>query len=681
MLKSMVGIGLAAVVGSAGFLDWSSVSNIWKAPREVAVRERLVAQWQAMDLMERSVARHPSPADWSAGAFVGNAALNSALDAIGGSRLEYVPKDKLLSGTELVLEGIRVRPELGRMEADLDISARKGGLVLRLKSAALISFLGTGRANDDAVQALFRIEPVLVQPSAEFGIFHFGLRDFWARLVPDLAVAFLNPDAFVVRLPLADTMRVTLKVRQEATEPVGGNAKIGYLATLPESTIVRRVSYSTPVVSPGGFWIFGMLSDSGQEALKISDPPDRDPAVLKRAIEAIEGSLKSKLAEYSKVPSAALAVRVNKAVFVALGNDIGALPADKRRVDVRSTRSEGRLAETNWHNDLLGDGGAFAELNGNDALKGAIQFGKPSVAWSKGRLALTLSATVASEASVHVHLDPLIGGGAGTVIGINGNGAADITGTAFPQLLNKDGLRAVLLQPDLQCKLVEAVVQSDGRLKVDFGWTKVPSIGAKLQVPVGREAMAPTPLFDGRPQFVEMPLVEPRADEVAQKPWRFVPAHRALKVALIPVAADGDENGVVFSAELAISPIQADSPEAVEQARRAVAAEASAYAARVGDAAAAMKPAKDCALGPGFAVLLGGIEFGPNNEIVKFARNAWNDLTKGPGPNNELRKAVEEAQQAVDHAAKEAEKSANKLREKPVDAVRDLGTQILNGFR
>lgn len=681
MLKSMVGIGLAAVIGTAGFLDWASISNIWKAPRDVAVRERLVAQWQAMDLMDRSVAQRPSPADWSAGAFIGNAALNSALDALEGARLEYVPKDKLLSGTTLVLDSIDVRPELGRMEADLAISARKGDLVLKLKATALISFRGTERANDDAVQALFRIEPVLVQPSVEFGIFHFGLRDFWARLVPDLAVAFLNPDAFVVRLPLADTMRVTLKVKQEATEPLGGSAKISYLATLPESTIVRRVSYSTPIVSPGGLWLFGILSDAGQEALKVSDPPTRDPAVLKTAIEALEGSLKSKLAEYSKVPSAALAVRVNKAVFVALGNDIAALPADKRRVDVRSTRSEGRLTETNWHNDLLGDGGAFAELNGGDGLKGSIQFGKPSVGWSNGRLALTLPATLASEASVHVHFDPLIGGGVGTVIGMNGNGSADITGTALPLLMNKDGLRAVLLQPDLQCKLVEAVVESDGRLKIDLGWTKVPSIGAKFQVPIGREAMTPTPLFDGRPQFVEIPAVEPRADEVAEKPWRFVPAHRALKIALNPIAADGDDNGIVFAAEVAIAPIQADTADAVERARSAVAVEASSYAARVAEAASSMRPAKACSLNPGFAVLLGGIEFGPNNEIVKFARNAWHDLTQGPGPNNELRKLVEGAGDAADHAAKEAEKSVNKVITNPGGAVQDFGHQLFNGFR
>lgn len=32
---------------------------------------------------------------------------------------------------------------------------------------------------------------------------------------------------------------------------------------------------------------------------------------------------------------------------------------------------------------------------------------------------------------------------------------------------------------------------------------------------------------------------------------------------------------------------------------------------------------------------------GDNNDIVKAMRTAWNDITKGPGPNNDIRKALE----------------------------------------
>lgn len=32
---------------------------------------------------------------------------------------------------------------------------------------------------------------------------------------------------------------------------------------------------------------------------------------------------------------------------------------------------------------------------------------------------------------------------------------------------------------------------------------------------------------------------------------------------------------------------------------------------------------------------------GENNDIVKALQNAWNDITTGPGPNNDIRKALE----------------------------------------
>ena len=32
---------------------------------------------------------------------------------------------------------------------------------------------------------------------------------------------------------------------------------------------------------------------------------------------------------------------------------------------------------------------------------------------------------------------------------------------------------------------------------------------------------------------------------------------------------------------------------------------------------------------------------GDNNDIVKHLRNAWNDITKGMGPNNDIRRAFE----------------------------------------
>ncbi len=55
-------------------------------------------------------------------------------------------------------------------------------------------------------------------------------------------------------------------------------------------------------------------------------------------------------------------------------------------------------------------------------------------------------------------------------------------------------------------------------------------------------------------------------------------------------------------------------------------------------------------------MLLGPLEFGPNNEIIKFVRNAWNDIIKGPGLNNELVKLLNSVGETFHKAVKNVEK-------------------------
>lgn len=65
--------------------------------------------------------------------------------------------------------------------------------------------------------------------------------------------------------------------------------------------------------------------------------------------------------------------------------------------------------------------------------------------------------------------------------------------------------------------------------------------------------------------------------------------------------------------------------------------------------------------------------FGPDNTIIKFYTGMWNDLTKGPGPNNEVVKAVNVIGKGVEHLGQEAgkelahrEENARKRFEKPL---------------
>jgi hypothetical protein len=126
--------------------------------------------------------------------------------------------------------------------------------------------------------------------------------------------------------------------------------------------------------------------------------------------------------------------------------------------------------------------------------------------------------------------------------------------------------------------------------------------------------------------------------KVAGDLYRVTPAWKTATVSVMPLQAVTNEDGLLVGATLNVSL----SPEWSDTSRVRDDAEAKLKS----DFAAAYKPT-ECPGDTTIAVLLGDLEFGPNNEIVKFLRNAWNDITKGPGKNNEVVKVLRAVTDAI----------------------------------
>lgn len=79
--------------------------------------------------------------------------------------------------------------------------------------------------------------------------------------------------------------------------------------------------------------------------------------------------------------------------------------------------------------------------------------------------------------------------------------------------------------------------------------------------------------------------------------------------------------------------------------------------------------------------------FGKNNTVRQFYENQWKDVTRGPGPNNDivgrdgaLLKAARETEKHLNRVAKEAEKSIGKLIDDPGNAAESFIEQLGCGF-
>jgi hypothetical protein len=630
------------------------------AADEIGSKARLEAQWKALDLTSKVIQAGSKPSDWSGGVFIGANAFDLVLNQLEGYSLEYVgPEADYLSGTEVVLRSLDLTFNPGDIDAELDLEATKGKLSLSLHAAGKVSFQGVQDVEGKPF-ARFRLEPVELRPAAKIGFFKFSLKRFWSRLGPSIAVALADPAIFEVKVPLMDRLAYDLEVATEGTTVVNKTtgATISYVASMPKTRIEQGVTYAGPVITPKGVWVLAKLSESGQLPLVADSPPADN---LKQAVDKLRADVE-KAARPFENPSEEVGILVGNDVLAEIGEKFKALPSENRHVTIQTTAHTGRLAEKKWRDDILGDGGAYAEMAGR--AEAGIQLGVPSFAVSgeERRFSLPVSANV--SAPIHVHVDPLIGGGAGTTIGFVGSGEGKISATLTPKVLQVPGENGVAaMGVVLSCDALLAEAKTDGKLKVDFGWISVPSIGGLFETPLGKTQLGALKLFDSSPTLIEAFAYDPRREEDAAKrakmietnPWAVIPPAAAIVVRANPSSLTWDADALFAAASFQIEPQMLDgSAEALAAAKMRIADEAATVAKASAQAIKDQLPAAECQGDTKVSVILGDVVIGENNEIVKWARNGWNDLTKGPGPNNELRKLVENAGGAVEQLGQQA---------------------------
>ena len=130
---------------------------------------------------------------------------------------------------------------------------------------------------------------------------------------------------------------------------------------------------------------------------------------------------------------------------------------------VNETRQRGRLAETKWRDNAAGDGGTLPKDNGNEAAKGFVQFGQDSVALEQRPSSADVAghSSAPSEASVHVHIDPLDRSRYRNHNRDRWEWKVRMHGERrTAALCRRNSLRSTVAEADLPCGLVDAVVQA-----------------------------------------------------------------------------------------------------------------------------------------------------------------------------------------------------------------------------
>jgi hypothetical protein len=308
----------------------------------------------------------------------------------------------------------------------------------------------------------------------------------------------------VVKVPTAKLDRLVLGLSGSDVlkdEQKGFQIKIGYASPKFELPFVAR--YSQFLMTDSGFWIFARYGDSTPSVLK---------PVAQVPLEQLESEI-GRLTYAIRVAAAGLTftagdstVIVRKQLLEKLTAQLNERSIDERTLSFQSISSRGKLFEKEWRDHLLGDGGFSIELDGPDAAWGTITLKRVTSSWSEKGLAYSASTEIESSTSLHVHFDPLIGGGIGKRVSLEGTTSPVLAGRLSLSVRTYAGVSVLVIANQLDCTKVPIMVRDGGELNV--GVTVSQMLGG------GRPSLIP--VLMGVPQLVKV--------------WHVVDGITAIKV-------------------------------------------------------------------------------------------------------------------------------------------------------
>lgn len=610
MRKVLLGLGALIVIVVVGLFIWHQQMKV----RYEADRAKL--EWQAAKLAQEVASHGAVPKDWDAGIFIGNQALKQVTDQLKGLKLALVGDD-----IKVEITGVDLHSDATFLSLTLSLAAKseKRDADLALEAEAQLAYVGSVEVGGHR-EAQFRVVPITIDPKIGWLDFNFhGGRFASDLLVSGLLSAML--EAKPLAIPFQDRLEKDIGMSQR--KKLTGKDMPGWVLveyTVPKSVLSWKVTALAPLILKDGMWL--LARGAGSE---LSATPD--PGAMKKA--DMEAETKIIRAEIAKIatPAHGAEVWMSAAPILDLVRQFNELPPVQRTIHVKTVEREGQLYKTSKDIDIIGKAEFYVELAG-DGASGDATIGPIASSFSANHgLAIDLPVGATADASVHVHGDPGIGGGAGTTVGMKGGGSGAGAGAInFRHAVLGDApvLAAVA---DYECRNMSVEAKTDGKLKLDFGWTVMPSVGMRKTMLIDLSSLKPTILLDGLPMAVAGRGSDGKPVVIDQGGHKVIvePTWEALGISVLSGDAQATDRGWIIDVDLAVAPMAAvtDAWKEQQSARRK----------ELGDLALKQWPIKECPEPDGWEVLLGDLEIGDQNEIVKVL--VW--LGKLPG------EALEEA--------------------------------------
>ncbi len=564
--------------------------------------------------------------------FIPAPAFQQPLKALIGAR---ITSDKKLKEWGLRIDSLSATPANGTFSAGLQVSLfdPKDRTRLSLAIAARLDISGM-RRTDSSLMLQYHLMPMAIEPNSRLFVLDLH-RARYKKAIANLAAMLQHhQDLLAFEIPIKDALEVNLgELLGDTTKRVmideQKNWYIDLKASLAGTTLRKYLHLNAPAFLKQGIWLSFSLRDTPMVIPASAAEPNLQPGQLNTYNQQTDQQITQQVNAHGLAKPYAYFWLNSELITRSLAG-INQLPAQNRTLHINSQKVNGYLSQSQLTIPLLGKGEFSGRFTGNQALKTAILVERLQSTWDPQKgLDLALGLSVAVKADVKVHIDPVIGGGVGTSIGIKGSLAETLKANIKFQIDTLQGFPVLLARPSIPCTTLSITAMTDDKAKMDFGWTRIPSFGVTLPFAVENSRLSAVSLLRSAPTTVD--LGAPKHLSAGLDSLTFSLPYRYLSYATVPKTFSLTAQGIEAQIELQVS--MNNDPTTIgsslDKDRQLQAAIAQLR----------NKPL-DCQK-ESLRVHAGQLEFGPNNTIIKFLGDTWNDLLNGPGDKNELVKAID----------------------------------------
>lgn len=633
---------VALVVGT---LKW------WPEDSTVRVRDSKTVE-NAMREAASGASEFPEPTAWDAALFLPlsftNETLSRFVGAVVAAPLKKVP-DLRLAVQEVSMTG-----DFGQtpVRIKLRASTSDGKEIADVVADGRFLFLGFTPPStpDEKAKVKFGVAIDSLSLERKLGSWTIAPRRWLAELAADqVMVHFEERLSFDFAVPFDLSYDAKYDAEHQLKTVDDGWVKIHVKAE--GTTISQSVVRANALFVPRGFWL----------GVKFKGGGDGTPRTMPTA------PLPQLLAAYEKEASDGVRAWLNGAFLARTLDDLGKLSPEARTATVEVDTHEGALLNDNWYDKVLGKGGIEVRLENDDG--GGKATLTPHAQWTPEGLVVGLDVTGDADVDLHVHVDPLVGGGVGTSLGahgeISGKGSAVMRMSAIGT-----NARAFLLFPEVLANSgLQVQLKTDGKLKFDLlgkNFTMdVPGLGARASLSIPAGILPRIAVLTNEPFLVGLPKLA----EAGTKNGIALPdSLRSTYIVFDPQEASLSSGGYFLTANASLKNL---TPNSAKEQRELVRNEL-------------RQPKPDTRIAVGdVEVLIGDLAFGSNNDLIKFFLTAVNTLKDaidevekaGKAVEREARKIAKETGKAIGEGGKVV---AQEVKDWPKDVKREVIKPVAN---